>query len=75
MQCYYCGQHFPAGTTFCPACGHAKTRLSYVHLLGVIGGVAGSLVGFTLFDMAGALVGGLAGILLSEAGGYLAFRS
>lgn len=74
MQCYYCGHRIPSEAEVCPVCGHARTKLSYVHMLAVIGGVVGSLIGFTLFDMPGALVGGLASILASELGGRLAFR-
>jgi hypothetical protein len=60
----------------CPACGnslsflgkkclHCGCELSpYVHLLGVLSGVAGSLIGFTFADLVGALIGGLFGIAL-----------
>jgi hypothetical protein len=64
MQCYGCGAHIPLRAEACPACGHLKSRLIYAHLCGVIGGVAGSLVGYTFYDMAGAFAAGLAGIIV-----------
>jgi hypothetical protein len=47
----------------------------FVHLCGVIGGVVGSLIGFTFYNLAGALVGGLAGIVACETAAILVFRS
>jgi hypothetical protein len=40
--------------------------LIYVHLCGVVGGVVGSLVGFTSYDLAGALPVGLIGVVVCE---------
>jgi hypothetical protein len=74
MQCYHCGGSIPFRTRVCPTCGHARSRLIYVHLWGVIGGVAGSLIGWTVFDLAGAFLGGLLGIVVGELGAWLAFR-
>jgi hypothetical protein len=74
MQCYYCGNKIPSSARLCPACGRAKTKRVYVPLWGVIGGVVGSLIGFTAFNMEGALVGGLLGILLLELAGRMVFR-
>ena len=75
MQCYYCGTHTPHGVRTCPACGRAKSRLSYVHLCGVVGGIVGSLVGFTGFGVAGALGGGFIGIVGAELVAWMIFRS
>jgi hypothetical protein len=36
----------------------------YLHLCGVIGGIVGSLIGFTLINLPAALVGGLLGIII-----------
>jgi len=49
-----------------PSSGSAATRMSYVHFCGVVGGIVGSLIGYTLFDVGGALVGGFLGILACE---------
>jgi hypothetical protein len=46
----------------------------YAPFCAVAGGIAGSLVGFTLFDTAGALWGGLLGILVAEIGSRILFR-
>ena len=62
MQCYHCGNTIPTGMRRCPSCGHAASRMIYVHLCGVIGGILGSLIGFTLINLPAALVGGLLGI-------------
>jgi hypothetical protein len=40
-----------------------------------VGGIAGSLIGFTLFDMIGALSGGLLGIVLAEFAARWVLRS
>jgi hypothetical protein len=74
MRCYYCGNALSTSAKECPSCGRINSRLSYVHICGIIGGVVGSLIGFTAFQVEGALVGGLVGILLAELAGRLAFR-
>lgn len=74
MQCYYCGQHIPGSARFCPHCGQARSSLIYVHLFGVIGGLAGSLVGFTFYNVLGALVAGLSAIVICEALAWWALR-
>jgi hypothetical protein len=48
--------------------------LIYVHLWGVVGGVVGSLAGFTLYDLGGALLGGLLGMVVLEMGARMAFQ-
>jgi len=40
-----------------------------------VGGIVGSLIGFTFFDMIGALAGGLLGIVLAELGARVLLRS
>ena len=75
MQCYYCGGEIRSPAKVCPACGHIRSRMIYVHLCGVVGGVCGSLIGFTFYDLGGALVGGLVGILACEAVATIGFRS
>jgi hypothetical protein len=55
-------------------CGREKSKLIYVHLCGVLGGVLGSLIGFTFFGMLGALLGGLLGIMASEIGATILLR-
>ena len=46
--------------------GGPRSRTSYVHFWGVVGGIVGSLVGYTFFDVAGALAGGFIGIVGCE---------
>jgi len=75
MQCYHCGGNIPWRNKFCPSCGHTRSRLIYVHLWGVIGGLIGSLIGFTLYDLGGSLLGGVLGIVTCELAAWLAFRS
>jgi len=48
--------------------------LSYLHLCGVAGGVAGSLIGFTGYGVGGALAVGLAGILAAELIAWIVLR-
>jgi hypothetical protein len=55
-------------------CGRARSRMIYIHLWGVIGGLAGSWIGFTFYDVAGALTGGLLGIMACEIVATIAFR-
>jgi len=74
MQCYTCGNIFPAGMKQCPSRGRPRSKMIYVHLCGVIGGVVGSFIGFTLYDLAGTLVAGLLGIVIFEVGAALAFQ-
>jgi hypothetical protein len=74
MQCYYCGQHIPHSARRCPHCGQSRSRLIYVHLFGVIGGLVGSFVGAQFYQMLGALGGGLLGIVLCEALAWWALR-
>jgi len=74
MQCYYCGSHVPHAARSCPSCGRGKSRLSYLHLCGVAGGVAGSLIGFTGYGVGGALAVGLAGILAAELIAWIVLR-
>jgi hypothetical protein len=75
MHCYFCGNKMPFAAKECPSCGRAKSRLRFVPVWGVIGGVVGSLIGFTAYHTEGALAGGLLGILLAETAGRLAFRA
>jgi len=75
MQCYKCGATIPIENNACPSCGSPRSKLIYVHLLGVVGGVVGSLFGFTLSNTAGALVGGLLGIVAFEVGARLCFQT
>jgi hypothetical protein len=74
MQCSHCGGSIPHGSRACPSCGHPRSRLIYLRLFGVAGGILGSLAGFTLHDLAGAFLGGLVGIVAFELAGWLAFR-
>lgn len=56
-------------------CGHCGADQSpFLHFTGVALGIVGSLVGFTLFDLTGALIGGLLGIVLYVIGTRLLFR-
>jgi hypothetical protein len=75
MQCYRCGAIISGESQLCPACGRPRSRRIYVPLWGVIGGVVGSLAGFTGWQMAGALLGGILGIVICEAGASLMLRT
>jgi len=75
MQCYKCGATIPVEKNSCPLCGSPRSKLIYVHLWGVVGGVVGSLLGFTFSNTAGALVGGLLGIVACEVGARLWFQT
>jgi hypothetical protein len=75
MQCYYCGAHIPHGIKMCPHCGNVRSRLIYVHLWGVIGGITGCLIGFTLSNVGWGLLGGLLGILVFDGAAKLLLRS
>jgi len=60
----------------CPGCGRPFSRLIYAPFCAVASGIVGSLIGFTLTaDIPSALLGGLGGILLAEAGARLLLRS
>jgi hypothetical protein len=72
MKCYCCGAPISGGQGRCLYCGHRLTRLHYVLLWGIVGGVGGSLLGFTLWNMPGALAFGLLGIIVCEAAARLA---
>jgi len=48
------------------SCGGPQSRTSYVQFCGVVSGIVGSLIGYTLFDLSGALVGGFLGIVACE---------
>lgn len=63
MRCPRCGND---GLYFLARrCGGCGCDLSpSIHLFGVLGGVMGSLLGFTFYGVTGALAGGLLGILL-----------
>ena len=75
MQCYTCGGELSSLQEKCPACGRPRSKLIYVHFCGVVVGIIGSLIGFTLFnDMVSAVIGGLLGIVLAELGGRMLFR-
>ncbi len=76
MQCYYCGQEMPASERVCPGCGRAPSKLIYAPFCGAAGGIAGSLLGFTLFgNLPIALLLGLVGVLAGELGGRLFLRT
>lgn len=47
----------------CTSWGASRTGMSYVHFCGVVGGIVGSLIGYTFFDILGALMGGFLGIV------------
>ena len=69
MKCSTCDHEVSADVRICPACGTNRYSSPYVQLAGVIGGVAGSLLAYTLFsNMFVALVGGLAGVLIGVLG-------
>jgi hypothetical protein len=65
MQCYNCGHEMAHGEKVCTACGRPRSRLIYAPFCGVLGGIVASIIGFTLYDVAGALIGGLLGILIA----------
>jgi len=62
MRCINCGKPTRFLSSRCRHCGQDMSP--YVHLPGVLLGVAGALVGYTFFVVPGALVGGLIGILI-----------
>lgn len=75
MKCSTCGNDVSPGATMCASCGQSsRSRLAYVPFFGVVGGIVGSLIGFTLSDAVGALIGGLLGIVLAEVGGRMLLR-
>jgi len=57
MQCYTCGREMASGESTCRSCGWHRSKLIYTPFCGVVGGFVGSLIGFTFFDMTGALPG------------------
>ena len=75
MQCYKCGCEMAFGERVCRQCGWQRSNLIYAPFCAVVGGITGSLIGFTLFDMIGALPGGLVGIILAEIGARKILRS
>ena len=75
MQCYRCGYEMALGQRTCPQCGWGRSNAIYAPFCAVVGGVVGSLIGFTLFDMIGALSGGLLGIVVAEIAARLVLRS
>jgi len=62
MHCVNCGKQMRFLGKRCPQCGQDMSP--YVHLSGVLLGIAGALVGYTFFLVPGALLGGLIGILV-----------
>jgi hypothetical protein len=62
MRCVNCGKAARFLSKYCPQCGQDLSP--YVHLPGVLLGVAGAFVGFTFLLVPGALLGGLVGILI-----------
>jgi hypothetical protein len=62
MNCTRCGHRLWFLARKCPGCG--RDLSPYVHLLGVLGGLGGSFIGYSLFNMGGAIVGGLLGVLI-----------
>lgn len=72
MRCPNCGNTIFFLTRRCSRC--MRDLSPYVHLPGVLGGVLGSLLGFALFDFAGAMIGGLLGILLYVSGTQIYHR-
>jgi hypothetical protein len=75
MRCFSCGARFPMGKNRCLYCGQWRSREVYVPFWGVVGGVVGSLIGFTLWNVSGALLLGLIGIIACELGARFAFRA
>lgn len=74
MRCPNCGKD---GLFFmarrCDDCG--RDLSPNIHLFVVFGGVIGSLIGFTFYNTAGAIVGGLLGILLYVLGKMMFHRA
>jgi len=72
MHCPKCGKFV---LIFRNRCGHCGADQSpFLHFLGVFLGVVGSVIGFTIFDIPGAFIGGFLGILLYVVGSRLIFR-
>lgn len=74
MQCYTCGSEIKAGQKVCSSCGQASSKLIYVHFCAVVAGIVGSLIGYTLYDMTGAFLAGLFGIVAAEVSARLVLR-
>lgn len=72
MRCPNCGNRILLFARRCSVC--TRDLSPYVHLPGVLGGVLGSLLGFTFFNFAGALGGGLLGIILYVVGADIYHR-
>lgn len=51
------------GNKVCSSWSGSRARTSYIQFCGVVGGIVGSLIGYTFFDVLGALVGGFLGIV------------
>ncbi len=51
-------QDMQTGNKESASCGGARSRTSYVQFSGVVAGIVGSLIGYTFFDVLGALMGG-----------------
>lgn len=62
MRCVNCGKQTRFLGNRCSQCGQELSP--YVHLPGVLLGMAGAFVGYTFFLVPGALLGGLIGILI-----------
>ena len=72
MHCRNCGKFVWIFRDKCSHCGADQSP--YLHLTGVALGIVGSLIGFTLFNVTGALIGGLLGIVLYVVSTRLLFR-
>jgi len=64
-----------SGSTVGDSCGEARPRTSYVQFSGVVGGIVGSLIGYTFFEAVGALIGGFLGIVGCELVGRRIFTT
>lgn len=72
MYCPKCGK---VVLIFRNRCGHCGAdQAPDVHFLGVLLGIVGSLIGFTFFEIPGAVIGGFLGIVLYVVGSRLIFR-
>jgi uncharacterized OB-fold protein len=62
MECYSCGQNILAHAQVCPACGSPRSKRVYISLWGILGGLIGSFVGYSIAGMPSAIILGLVGI-------------